>query len=293
MKICLIIVNYNGMSFLPKYLDNIFDQCNKSGIKLFVTDDNSTDDSVLFLKDNKISYTQNLGPNHGFAANLNNGILHAKSFEKFDYYIISNNDIEISNDFFPTLIKTLDYIEINFTNCGLIGFREMNLDKITLFKNYNFNNYNYNEISLSNEIPGFFFLISNNLINSIGLFNEDYFMYGEDNDYFHRAKINGYRILNTNIPIMHYSEGSSNDSKKTSWYVYRNSFLFAQLHLNLFSTIKLLASFINIIYNPFYIITSPSAHRIKRHGFIYNNYLLINSFFWNFKYYLKQKFKHE
>jgi GT2 family glycosyltransferase len=291
MKICLIIINYNGYNFFIKYLDKIIEQCIKNNIKLIISDDNSDDNSINYLTNRNITFTQNNGPRHGFAANVNNGILFAKSLDNFDYYIISNNDIECASMFFDILYKTIGHINENFLNVGLIGFKEINQGDKIHFEKYNFEGYDYNNITQAKEIPGFFFLIKNDLIKSIGLFNEEYFMYGEDNDYFHRAIKAGYKLVNTNIPIMHYSEGSSSNSKRTSWYVYRNSFLFAQLNLNLFATIKLFASFINIIYNPFYKITSPSANRIRRCGFFYNNYLLIKSFFWNFNYFIK-KIKH-
>jgi GT2 family glycosyltransferase len=287
----MIIVNYNGYNYFKKYLDKIIEQCIKINIELIVTDDNSTDNSINYLTNRNITYTQNKGPRRGFAANVNNGILFAKCIDNFDYYIISNNDIECASNFFELLFKTLNYIKVNFSKVGLIGFKEIHQNNKLNFDKFNYDDYDYKNITQTKEIPGFFFLISNKLIKSIGLLNEEYFMYGEDNDYFYRAKKCGYIILNTNIPILHYSEGSSSNSKTTSWYVYRNAFLYAQLNLNVLSTLNLFASFINIIYNPFYKITSPSANRIRRNGFFYNNYLLIKSLFWNIKYYIKNKIK--
>ncbi len=291
MNICLIIVNYNGINFLPKYLDKIIFECNLYKIKLIVTDDKSTDDSLSYLQNKNILVTINNSNRHGFAANLNNGILFSKSIGDFDYYIISNNDIEFGSNFFQYLIKTISFLKLNYKNIGIIGFHEINKDKEHLFKNFNYDLYDFKNISSCSEIPGFFFLITKDLINTIGLFNEDYFMYGEDNDYFYRTRSAGFDIINTNIPIMHYSEGSSNNNKLTSWYVYRNIFLFAQNNLNIIETLKLFCAVLNIIYNPFYKVTSPSADRIKRNGFFYNNFLLLKSLIWNFKYLIKNNIK--
>jgi GT2 family glycosyltransferase len=289
MKICLIVVNYNGINFLPKYLDKIINECNIHNINLLVTDDNSTDQSALYIQDKNVAVTINNKKNHGFAANLNHGILFSKSIDDFDYFLISNNDIEFANGFFNLLNKVLNYLKSEYTNIGLIGFQEINQNDDTNFKNYNYENFDSKQISICSEIPGFFFLISKELLNTIGYFNEEYFMYGEDNDYFYRAKSAGYLILNTNIPVMHYSEGSATNHKLTSWYVYRNMLLFAQNNLNFFKTLKLLCAVLNIIYNPFYKVTSPSANRIKRNGFFYNNYLLLKSIVWNLKYLIKKK----
>ena len=157
---------------------------------------------------------------------------------------------------------------------GIIGFDEIPVERKEYFFNYNFDDYNTDLVKRVNIIPGFFFIITRELLIKVGQFDEEYFMYGEDNDYFKRAQKAGFSIYNTYLPIMHYSEGSSSNSKQTSWYVYRNAFLFAQKNLTITATLKLLLSFINIIYNPFYKTDDPSRLRVKRNGFFYNNYPL-------------------
>lgn len=286
-KICLLIINYNGFKFLPTYLNSLFLSCNDNSIPLIVTDDNSTDNSISYLSENNYDYTINTGDKKGFAANVNNGIRYARSKDSFDYYIISNNDVKIDKSLFSALFEAIAVISERCKLHGLIGFDEILPRREDYFNTFNYNIYDPGLIKEVCEIPGFFFIIKRELVDAIGYMDEEYFMYGEDNDYFKRTYKGGFKIYNTGLPVMHYSEGSSTNSKLTSWYVYRNAFLCAQKNSSLFEIVKLIIAFGIKIYNPFYNDSHPSNRRIKRNGFFYNNYLLIKSLVWNLQYYLK------
>lgn len=292
MKICLIIINYNGYNFLKSHLEDIFTISSTNNIDIVITDDRSTDSSIAYLKEKNYEYTINNSDNKGFASNVNNGIRYAKAKKDYDFYIISNNDIKIREELFEgTMARAIKTITDADPLTGLIGFDEILIDKKSYFENYDFNKYDGPQLTPLQHIPGFFFLVRKNLVEKIGYFDEEYFMYGEDNDYFTRTLKGGFKIYNTNLPVMHYSEGASSNSKLTSWYAYRNAFLYAQKNLGIFAFIKLFISFINIIYNPFYKHSQPSSMRVKRNGFFYNNYLLIKSLIWNLKYYIKKNDK--
>jgi len=277
------------MKYLPTYLSKIRDECFKNNIKLIIADDNSTDGSIDFLNNNGYETTINGRKKNGFAANVNNGILYAMNIDKFDYFIISNNDIEFKINFLSYFFDSLKYIDSNINKAGLIGIKEVNISNFNDFVLFNPIHFNITNFKVVKNIPGFFIAISNKLISEIGLFDEDYFMYGEDNDYFHRTQKCNFEIIQIDFPALHISEGSSKNQKNTSWYVYRNSFLYAQKNLSYFETIKLFCSFINHIYNPFFNNNSPSSLRIRRNGFIENNYMLIRSIYWNIKFFLKNK----
>ncbi len=292
MKLCFIIINYNGLKFLEKYLDSISIFCKENNIYLLITDDKSSDSSINYLKSNNYNYTINNRKTSGFASNVNNGITYATCHDDFDYYIIANNDIAIREDFSNIFNDTIDYIRKNIKKVGLIGFDEINANKINYFNSFSNQSYSFEKIKLVENIPGFFFIITRELFDTIGYLDEEYFMYGEDNDYFERTKKANYKIINTLLPVMHHSEGSSSNNKRTSWYAYRNALLFAQKNLGFLGVYKTILSLLNQIYNPFHKITNPSTLRIKRSGFFYNNFFLFKSIIWNLKYYLKKKFTH-
>ncbi len=289
MNILLLVVNYNGDKFLPTYLPDLVNFTNDSGISLLVTDDQSTDGSINYLKGNNISFIQNNGQNHGFAANVNNGLRFAKSLNEFDYFIIANNDVTISSFLLPTLKNSIAYIIKRDSRLGILGFNEMFFSQNKDFLAFDYSAYIPKQLTKTNFLAGCFFLITKRLIDEIGYMDEEYFMYGEDNDYFIRTQKAGFSIYNTNLPVLHYSEGSSVNIKLTSWYVYRNAFLFAQKNLGLVGCIRIFISFLNQIYNPFYKPKDPGNFRVIRNGVFYNTYLLIKSILWNIKYYYKKR----
>jgi len=291
MKICFLIINYNGIYFLNKYLNNILILCSRNEIDLIVTDDQSSDNSVDYLIHSQVNYTINNSSIHGFASNVNNGIKYAKSISDFDYFIIANNDIELREEFLEKVRELLISLQIKDSFFGILGFDEINLNRIDYYNKFNFENFSLHSVKKVNEIPGFLFVLSNQLINKIGFFDEDYFMYGEDNDYFIRTRKANYSIYNSFFPVMHYSESSSTNNKITSWYVYRNAFLFAQKNLSIIKILKLFFNFIYIIYNPLYNNKSASSLRVKRSGFVQNNYMLFKSILWNIKFFIKNKSK--
>ena len=281
MKIALIIINYNGEIFLKKYLKFFEKISNKNHIELIVTDDRSNDGSVEILKKINCNLTINNG-NKGFAANVNNGIKYAKKINKFDYYIIANNDIILNLDFKFIFFDIIKYVNSKFDNVGLIGFKEIISSTIS---EINYSKYSLKQAVEVKEIPGFLFVLNEKVIKKIGLFDEEYFMYGEDNDYFFRVLKSGYRIINSNYPVLHLSEGSSSSSSHNSFLAYRNSLLFAQKNLNFLKFIKILFSLIWIIYKPVNFNKSPSVLRLRRSGFLKNNILLFRSLVWNYKYF--------
>ncbi len=286
MNICLLVINYNGLEFLNKYLLSLNKGCFDNGIDLYVSDDRSTDNSVNFLVNNNINYSINSRESKGFASNVNNGILYSKKIKSYDYFFIANNDIKINSLFFENLSNLILQL-VNEQDIGIVGFKEVIVNSHNLLHDFNEKvDLNFRDVT---SIPGFFFLISNTLIEKIGLFDEEYFMYGEDNDYFYRTIKSGFRIISTDIPVLHYSEGSSINSKLTSWYIYRNFLLFTLKNKNFYEFIKAILVLVYYIFIPFTKNTSPSVLRIRRNGFLYNNYLLFKSIFWNISYFLKNK----
>ncbi len=281
MKLCLIVINYNGMNFLPLYLPSLLVQCKQNDIDIFITDDQSTDESVAFLQQLFCRYTVNQTNNHGFAANVNTGIRYAMAQKKFDYLIIANNDIVIQNGLFEALKKGLDFLTATDSKFGLLGFNEIFSNQKQLAENFQYAQFSVDSIKQVNNIPGFFFVVTSELIDQIGYLDESYFMYGEDNDYFARTIKAGYNIYNSGLPVIHFSEGSSANPRKTSWYVYRNAFLYARKNLGLSGVARMFFSFIYQIYNPFYKPQNPGNSRVVRNGFFYNNYLLAKSILWN------------
>jgi GT2 family glycosyltransferase len=247
----VLIPNFNGALFIK---DTIFNIRNLfPNIEIIIVDDGSTDSSVDVLEKLEVTLIKR-DSNGGFASAVNAGISYA--INKYQNLIVSNSDvcltlsnkIELENKFLNKLPE-LNYQVIGFLDNGL-------------------------EVKNSSNISGFFFILNLRNINSIGYFDESFFMYGEEQEYFRRIVKKGYKIIISDISIKHLGEASS-FGLKNSWLSIRNAlmleFKFGSLQ-NFFKTWLCLFLMINKIYKP---INTKSYQRIVRPGMILGNLMLI------------------
>ena len=87
MKTAIVIINYNGLNLIKKFIPSIITNC--SNYNIYVIDNNSTDDSVNYIKNNfsNINIISN-SSNLGYAGGYNEGI---KKIDE-DLLIFLNND---------------------------------------------------------------------------------------------------------------------------------------------------------------------------------------------------------
>lgn len=286
-KGCYVMVNYNGARFFRSFFKSIYDFVVENDLDLYIADDNSTDGSIEFFEPKGIAVIKNKGINKGYAANANFTIRYLLESKRYDYYIIANNDISISSYVsknFKNIFTDRVFIE-NYKKVGVVGFREVvmkqDLADGSFFGEVNDNTFKLEQV---NNVPGFIYLVFSRVFENIGLFDENYFMYGEETDFFYRLRTNNMILINSNFEVSHYSEGASTSNYYNSWLAYRNAIYFGFKNLNIFGIIKIILSLLNQIYNPFLRRKhDPSYIRIVRSGFIRNNFLLLKSIYWNIK----------
>lgn len=103
MKIAVVILNYNGKSFLEKFLPGVI--ANSVGAGIFVADNASTDDSVDFLTTHfpQVQLVRNQ-ENGGFAKGYNDALKHIQA----EYYVLLNSDIEVTPGWIDPCLKMLE-----------------------------------------------------------------------------------------------------------------------------------------------------------------------------------------
>src|SRR3989338_69067 len=100
-KISLIIVNWNTKKYTASCLKSIYQNCSLKN-EIIAIDNNSTDDSVLYLKRHflKIRLVQNK-KNYGYAKANNQGVRLAKN----EFVVILNPDTQIKKNTLEELVK--------------------------------------------------------------------------------------------------------------------------------------------------------------------------------------------
>ncbi len=104
-KVAIVILNWNGRKFLEMFLPFVIKYSDKPEYSIFIADNNSTDDSLTFVKSNYpdiqiISFKKNYGFAKGYALSLPQICA--------DYYILLNSDVEVTPGWIEPIINFMD-----------------------------------------------------------------------------------------------------------------------------------------------------------------------------------------
>lgn len=217
MDVSIIIVNWNTRDILRNCLRSVYDQTREIAFEVIVVDNASNDASVEMVKKEfpQVILINNL-ENRGFAAANNQGMKIAKG----RYVLLLNPDTIVLNG---AIQKTIAYAEKN-PEAGVIGCRAVwpdkrrqstcfrfptllfiLLDSLLFFRMAKpfhrplFHPERYPSLDFSQEhdvdvVAGCFFLVRRDVIDQVGMFDDDFFMYGEEVEWCHRIVKKGWRI---------------------------------------------------------------------------------------------------
>ncbi|MBO4487034.1 MAG: glycosyltransferase family 2 protein [Bacteroidaceae bacterium] len=260
MQLTAIIVNYNVKHYVLQCLLSLRRAAKGLDWEVFVVDNNSSDRSVEYLKEN---FSEGSFPqlhiianadNPGFGKANNQAFLQAKG----DYVLYINPDTFVSED---TLHQCLTFME-KHPDAGCLGVKMLNANgtfapesrrgvptpwasfcKITrlskLFPRSKTFGYYYlqhlpiNEPAQVEIVSGAFMMVKREVVSRVGVFDEDYFMYCEDTDLSYRMLKAGMHNYYLPTQILHYKGESTRQN--TYSYVnnfYKAIFIFFKKHFN-------------------------------------------------------------
>jgi GT2 family glycosyltransferase len=240
-KIAVVTVTYNSQHQIDRYSNSLSTALDGLDGEVWVIDNASKDgtkeelDKIKFIK--KIYNSKN----KGFGRANNQALQKIKS----EYVLILNPDTVIPKNTLQYLLKYADKKkEVGLLTCrveledGTLdracrrGFptpwrsvcRMTYLDRIfpesKIFGGYNLTYLPENDIAEIDSAVGAFMLIKKKVLDTVGFFDEDFFMYGEDIDLCYRIKQAGWKIIyNPKVRVLHYkgvSSGIKSHSAKIS-----------------------------------------------------------------------------
>lgn len=103
--VSVVILNWNGLSFLEQFLPTLVKYTQDPGAEIVVADNGSTDGSMAFMDRVFPSIrTLRLDKNYGFTGGYN------RALEQIDstYYLLLNSDIEVTDGWLTPLLKTME-----------------------------------------------------------------------------------------------------------------------------------------------------------------------------------------
>jgi GT2 family glycosyltransferase len=254
LKLSIIIVNYNVKYFLEQCLYSVQKGIEGLEAEVIVVDNASTDGSIKYLQP-QFPFVQFIicKANNGFARACNQGLKVAKGA----FILFLNPDTIVAEDSFHTCIH---FFNAN-TNCGAIGVRMIDGSGIflkeskrafpapltsfyklaglasvfphsKLFARYHLGHLNNDEDHEVDVLAGAFMMIRKEVLDTVGSFDEAFFMYGEDIDLSYRIQKAGYKnYYLAKTTIIHFKgESTSRESLKYVKLFYKAMLIFVQKH---------------------------------------------------------------
>lgn len=244
-KLSIIIVNYNSGIFLKKCLASIcMDRIN---YEIVVIDNNSDDDSYECARSMDNTKLIRCEENGGYAKAANIGINSSKG----EFILVANPDIVFDVNALQCMISCAE----NQPKIGIVGPKIKNFDGTlqyeckrnqpnllnSLFYFFNLqcgsgNHYirkdkgYYEKSEYINAISGSCMLLRREALEQCGVFDEGFFMYGEDLELCYRMIQSGYKIFyNGKSVVYHYKGGCTKDYKLA--YKYKTESLIKLMHM--------------------------------------------------------------
>jgi GT2 family glycosyltransferase len=221
----VIVVNHNGQKYLNKCLSSLADQC-ADDFEVIIVDNGSTDGSEKNIKswlpDSKLI---KLHINKGYSGALNEGIRYAKG----DYILALNNDTVLDRHFIASIRLPME-ADVSVGMCAskmLLPDGRINSTGICLSRSgaaWDRGMFQPDEGQF--DQPGEVFgpcggaaLYRREMLDEIGYFDEDFFLYMEDVDVAFRGRLAGWQCVYVpQAVVLHHHSGTSGYGSDLSVY---------------------------------------------------------------------------
>ena len=227
-KVSIIVVTYNNLLLTKLCLESIFSKSHYPNYEVIVVDNNSNDGTKEYLRELAAGRPQVkviFNPlNNGFSKANNQGILASSG----EYIFLLNNDTIVTRGWLTRLLRHLQDEKIglvgpvtNFSgNESRIEVPYLTVEEIEEFSEKFIKEHARPENFDIKVLAMFCTGMRRRLIDEVGLFDEQ-FQIGmfEDDDYAHRVRMKGYRVVCAeDVFIHHFGEASFNKLKETGEY---------------------------------------------------------------------------
>lgn len=270
----IIILNWNRADDTLTCIESLF-QMNYSNKKIVVVDNGSTDDSLTKLEVhpeqiNIIANKKNLG----FSGGNNRGIEFALASEA-DYVMLLNNDTIVAPDLLDHLVAAAE----EDLELGVVGpsiYYLDNPDKLWFSgMNFPFRIYfigrhllvrnSRKKREIVEFISGCGMLIKANVLKTVGLLDETYFMYYEDLDFCLRVKAAGFKLAYIPAAKMWHKVSASSGGKSSpmkQYYQVKSSIFFFRRHVK--GSRLLISILLRLVHASLTVFRETMAGRVSR-----------------------------
>jgi len=237
-KTAVVILNYNGVNYLKRFLQTVIE--NSTNCLIAVIDNNSNDGSVALLEhDYPDVQLILLNKNYGFSGGYNKGLAKVQA----DNYILLNSDVEVTPGWTEHMIQFMrSHPEVAICQPKILSLQQKNtfdyagaaggyLDILgypfcrgRIFNHLEKDQGQYNDNRIIFWAGGACFFIRANVFEELGGFDEDFFAHMEEIDLCWRSQRAGYQTAYVGgSHIYHLGGGTLKDGNPLKTYLnFRN-----------------------------------------------------------------------
>lgn len=223
MRVAVVILNWNGRSFLKKFLPSVIS--NSPEATIYIADNASSDGSLEFLKTNfpTVKLIDN-GENLGFAGGYNKALKNLNE----EFFVLLNSDVEVTPNWLQPVIdlfdsdaniaaiqpKILSYNDkTSFEYAGAAGgFIDKNgfpFCRGRIFDSLEKDNGQYDSVQEVFWATGACMFIRSKVYDELGGLDDDFFAHMEEIDLCWRIKRAGFRIMVQPRSIVYHVGGGT------------------------------------------------------------------------------------
>jgi GT2 family glycosyltransferase len=244
MKLSVVIVSYNVRSYLEQCLQSVQKALEGIEGEVFVVDNHSDDDSVVTVREKYpwVTLIENQ-ENLGFAKANNQAIRQSQA----EYVLLLNPDTVVAEDTLHGVLAFMDEHPkaggAGVMMCYEDGSRAPEsrralptpwvaaLKMLGFTKRYYMSHLPWDQPCRIEVVSGAFCLLRHEALKTVGLLDEDFFMYGEDIDLSYRLLKGGWENWYLPYSIIHYKGRSTQKSDYRYVHVfYQAMLIFFQKH---------------------------------------------------------------
>lgn len=282
MKNGMVILNYNDSENTSLLLEDIKDY--KILDTIIVVDNKSTDDSVNKLKkyENKKIKIVEAKENKGYASGNNVGIRHLIENYDVDNIIISNPDIIVREEDIQKLVRRIEKKDVAVIapnvkeplgisrGWKLPTFVSELVSNVPFFRRFEMSLLSYSDEEYEKDltevdvVKGCFFIIKKEVLEDIGYFDENTFLYYEEIIMAKKLKEKGYTTcVDNEVTVIHDLSQSVDKSVKRieKFKILKESQYYYEKYINHMNVFKLLI--LKLFYYA-YLVCLQIKNRIKK-----------------------------
>lgn len=249
--ISIITVNFNQPQITIDFLNSVKDNTSKENVEVILVDNGSRENHETSYRETypDLVYIRS-EKNLGFAGGNNLGIRQAKG----EYFLLLNNDTEITENLIRTLLNEFDSNpEIGILSPLLLYFEQPEVIQYAGFTEMNYLTCRNRSIGNMERDHGQFDTDSRETgychgaammcrkkdLDTVGLMAEQFFLYYEELDWCEKFKKAGKKIWFTGKTRVYHKESMSvgKESNIKTYFMTRNRLLFIRRNTNIFNAI--------------------------------------------------------